>query len=133
MKVVVIGAGIVGTSAASFIQRDGHDVTILDPRGPGEGTSFGNAGCVNGSSVVPMSMPGMLPHVPRWLFDPMGPLAIRWQYLPAIAPWLWRFIRAGRPDKVEAQARALRTLLGPAVETHRDLARAAGVEDVLHR
>src|SRR5438270_872912 len=68
--IVVIGAGIVGMACASFIQRDGHRVTVLDPRGPGEGASFGNAGCLNGSSVVPMSMPGMLRQVPRWLLEP---------------------------------------------------------------
>src|SRR5690349_1055599 len=98
-RVVVIGAGMVGIAAASWLQREGHDVTVLDPGNPGEGTSFGNAGCFNGSSVVPMSMPGTVKNVPRWLSDPMGPLVIRWSYLPRLAPWLIRFIRAGTPEK----------------------------------
>jgi D-amino-acid dehydrogenase len=132
-SIVVIGAGIVGMACASFIQHDGHRVTVLDPGGPGEGTSFGNAGCLNGSSVVPISMPGMLGQVPRWLLDPTGPLAIRWRYLPVVAPWLWRFIRAGQPDKVRHQARALRSLLGPTVETTLALAKAAEAEDLIHR
>jgi D-amino-acid dehydrogenase len=132
-KVVIIGAGIVGMACASYVQRDGHDVTILDPRGPGEGTSFGNAGCLNGSSVVPIAMPGMLSQVPRWLLDPTGPLAIRWRYLPVLAPWLWQFIRAGRKDKVEHQARALRSLLGSSVELYSALAKAAQAEDLIHR
>ena len=63
----VIGAGMVGVTAASFLLRRGHDVTLVDPGNPGEGTSFGNAGCFNGSSVVPMSMPGTIRNVPRWL------------------------------------------------------------------
>ena len=87
----VIGAGMVGIAAASFLQRDGHTVFVLDPGAPGEGASFGNAGCLNGSSVVPMSMPGTIRNVPRWLLDPLGPLAIRWRYLPVVAPWLVRF------------------------------------------
>jgi D-amino-acid dehydrogenase len=131
--IVIIGAGIVGTACASYIQRDGNDVTILDPLGPGEGTSFGNAGCLNGSSVVPISMPGMLSQVPRWLLDPRGPLAIRWRYLPVLAPWLWRFIRAGQKDKVRHQARALRSLLGSSVEMYLSLAKAAQAEDLIHR
>ena len=103
----VIGAGMVGVAAASFLQREGHDVIIVEPGNPGEGTSFGNAGCLNGSSVVPMSMPGTIRNVPGWLTDPMGPLVIRWSYLPALAPWLIRFIRAGTPEKVRgAGARA---------------------------
>jgi len=129
----VIGAGMVGITAASFLQRDGHTVFVLDPGAPGEGASFGNAGCLNGSSVVPMSMPGTVRNVPRWLMDPLGPLAIRWRYLPTIAPWLVRFIRAGAPEHVKAQARALRALLAPSVETLLPLARSAGVADIIHR
>src|SRR5580704_7380332 len=122
----VIGAGMVGITAASFLRRDGHTVFVLEPGNPGEGASFGNAGCLNGSSVVPMSMPGTVRNVPRWLMDPMGPLAIRWSYLPTLAPWLIRFIRAGTPDKVRAQARALRGLLEPSIATLTPLIRDAG-------
>jgi D-amino-acid dehydrogenase len=129
----VIGAGMVGIAAASFLQRDGHTVFVLDPGAPGEGASFGNAGCLNGSSVVPMSMPGTVRNVPRWLMDPLGPLAIRWRYLPTVAPWLVRFVRAGAPERVQAQARALRALLAPSVETLLPLARSAGVADLIHR
>jgi D-amino-acid dehydrogenase len=129
----VIGAGMVGIAAASFLQRDGHKVFVLDPGAPGEGTSFGNAGCLNGSSVVPMSMPGTIRNVPGWLLDPLGPLAIRWRYLPIVAPWLVRFIRAGAPERVKAQARALRALLAPSIETLLPLAKDAGVADLIHR
>lgn len=131
--VVVIGAGIVGMCAASYLQRDGRSVVVLDPGGPGEGTSFGNAGCLNGSSVVPMSLPGTLAKVPGWLLDPMGPLAIRWRYLPVLLPWLWRFVQAGKPERVATQARALRSLLAPSIETYRPLVQAAGAEDLVHR
>jgi len=125
-KVAVIGAGIVGACTALMLQRRGHAVTIIDPKPPGEGASFGNAGCFNGSSIVPMAMPGVLKKVPGYLFDPMSPLSIRWSYLPKIAPWLMRFVQSGTPEKVAAQARALRTLLGPTVATMTDLAREAG-------
>ena len=130
-SVGVIGAGMVGVAAASFLQRAGHDVFLVEPGNPGEGTSFGNAGCLNKSSVVPMSMPGTLRNVPKWLTDPMGPLVIRWSYLPALAPWLIRFVRAGTPAKVQAQARALRGLLEHSVATLRPLARDAGAEDLV--
>ena len=108
--VVVVGAGIVGACTALMLQRDGNRVTLVDKGAPGEGASLGNAGCLNASSVVPVSMPGTLQQVPRWLFDPMGPLTIRWSYLPAIAPWLWRFVRAGRPERVQEIARAPRSV-----------------------
>jgi D-amino-acid dehydrogenase len=132
-RVGVIGAGMVGVCVASWLQRDGQNVFLVEAAEPGRGASFGNAGCFNGSSVTPVSMPGVIRNVPRWLFDPLGPLSLRWSYLPAIAPWLLRFIRAGAPEKVHAQARALRPLVGPALEALKPLVSAAGAEDLVHR
>jgi glycine/D-amino acid oxidase-like deaminating enzyme len=132
-RVGVIGAGMVGVCAASWLQRDGHSVFLVEAAEPGRGASFGNAGCLNGSSVTPVAMPGVIRNVPRWLFDPVGPLSLRWSYLPAIAPWLLRFIRAGTPEKVRATARALRPLVGPTLEALRPLVSAAGAEDLVHR
>jgi len=132
-RVGVIGAGMVGVCAASWLQRDGHSVFLVEAGEPGHGASFGNAGCLNGSSVTPVSMPGVIRNVPRWLLDPLGPLSLRWTYLPAIAPWLVRFVRSGTPDKVRAQARALRPLVGPTLEALKPLVAAARAEDLVHR
>src|SRR5437016_2711926 len=132
-RVGVIGAGMVGVCTASWLQRDGHSVFLIEAGEPGRGASFGNAGCLNGSSVTPVSMPGVVRNVPRWLLDPLGPLSLRWSYLPAIAPWLVRFIRAGTLEKVRIQARALRPLVGPTLDALRPLVSAAGAEDLVHR
>ncbi|ARE85672.1 D-amino acid dehydrogenase 1 [Roseovarius sp. EC-HK134] len=127
----VIGAGIVGVCTALTLQRQGFKVTIIDPNPAGEGASFGNAGCFNGSSVVPMSMPGMITSVPKWLLDPMGPLSIRLGYFHKITPWLVQFLLAGQPAKVEEQARALRSLIGNTVPLITSLAKEAGAEHLL--
>jgi D-amino-acid dehydrogenase len=132
-RVGVIGAGMVGVCAASWLQRDGHSVFLVEAGEPGRGASFGNAGCFNGSSVTPVAMPGVIRNVPRWLLDPLGPLSLRWSYLPAIAPWLVRFVRAGTPEKVRVQARALRPLVGPTFEAVKPLVSDAGAEDLVHR
>jgi D-amino-acid dehydrogenase len=54
-NVVVIGAGIVGCSAALWLQRDGHQVTIIDKSGPGEGASKGNASVIATESCLPVA------------------------------------------------------------------------------
>ncbi|HEX3954371.1 MAG TPA: FAD-binding oxidoreductase [Stellaceae bacterium] len=132
-RVGVIGAGMVGVCTASWLQRDGHSVFLVDPGTPGEGASFGNAGCFNGSSVTPMAMPGVIRKLPHWLMDPLGPLSLRWSYLPQIMPYLIRFVRSSTPEKVRAQAKALRPLVGPTLPLVRDLAKEAGADDLVHQ
>ena len=132
-KVAVIGAGIVGMATASYLQRDGHDVVVIDPQPPGHGASFGNAGCFNPSSVVPVATPDTWKNIPKYLSDPLGPLRIRWSYLPALAPWLIRLVRAGTPQRIEAQARALKTILAPCLDALLPLARDAGAEHLVAR
>jgi D-amino-acid dehydrogenase len=129
--IAVIGAGIVGVSAALHLQRDGLKVTLIDERNPGEGTSKGNAAVLAIDSCAPVATPGVLWDVPRYLMDPLGPLAIRWPYLPKIAPWLIRFIAASKPERVEEISVALRAILLRATEVHRDLARAIGEATIL--
>ena len=128
-NVVVVGAGILGLAAARFLQRDGHAVTVLDPREPGDGASFGNAGVIANCDVAPLSMPGVLKRVPAMLLDPAGPLALRWRYLPKIAPWLLRFVLASR--RYEAIAAALAPLLAEASPAYDTLLREAGARELI--
>ena len=132
-KVTVIGAGIVGTAIAAYLQMDGHEVTLIDRDEPGRATSFGNSGGISPGSVAPVSMPGMVRQIPRWLLDPTGPLFLSWAYLPAVLPWLIRFIRAGDRDRVRAISRALSTLNGPSFDAYEPLLRAAQVSHLFHR
>jgi D-amino-acid dehydrogenase len=134
--VVVIGAGIVGAACAIELLRDGNAVTIVEPGDPGgeQAASYGNGTLLNPSSVIPMSSPGLWKKVPGYLSDPLGPLAIRWRYLPKLWPWLWRFVSAGSTvAKVEATARALAPLIADAPDLHRKLAEEAGVSDLVRR
>src|ERR1700749_2173080 len=100
MRVAVIGAGIVGAASALELLRNGEQVTIIEPGQPGgeQAASYGNGTLLNPSSVIPMSSPGLWKKVPTYLADPLGPLAIRWSYLPRLLPWLRRFLSAGSTE-----------------------------------
>ena len=63
--IVIIGAGIVGVSCALWLRRSGCSVTVIDRSGISELTSYGNAGILASSSVVPVQMPGLLPKNPK--------------------------------------------------------------------
>jgi D-amino-acid dehydrogenase len=65
MRIVVIGTGIVGVCSAAWLQRDGHEIVLVDPLDAGEACSWGNAGSLSPSACLPVGMPGMCKRVPR--------------------------------------------------------------------
>ncbi len=135
MHVVVIGAGIVGAATALELLRDGQTVTIIEPGPPGgeQAASYGNGCWLSPSSVLPMSAPGLWKKVPGFLRDPLGPLAMRWRYLPKAWPWLWRFLAAGStPARLRTIASALRPLVEGCPALHKRLAEEAGVGHLIH-
>ena len=104
--VVVIGAGVIGLTIALRLAQSGRQVMVIDREEVAAGASRGNAGAYAFSDIQPLASPGILRQVPRWLLDPLGPLALRPSYLPRIAPWLWRFWRASQPSRVAASTAA---------------------------
>lgn len=126
LHLAVIGTGIVGTATAAWAQRDGHRITFIDPLDAGEGCSFGNAGSLSPSAVLPVGMPGMWRKVPKWLLDPSGPLVIRAHYLPTVLPWLMRFLRHSSEKEVTRIATAIRGLLDPVFDSYTPLVQRAG-------
>jgi D-amino-acid dehydrogenase len=134
--VVIIGAGAIGTVSAIELLRDGHRVTIVEPSTAGgeQASSYGNAGWLSTHSVIPPAEPGVWKKVPKFLMDPLGPLSIRWSYLPRILPWLVQYLASGWTEaRVETTARALRTLLIDAPALHKKLADEAGVGHLIER
>ncbi len=129
----IIGAGIVGICAALALQRAGCRVTVLDRGKPGAGCSSGNAGGITPSAVVPIATPGIVAAVPRMLMEPLSPLAIRWSHLPLLLPWLLRFLRASRPDRVAAISAALKSILDLAVDSWAELLDETGTAAMWRR
>lgn len=123
LKIAVIGAGIVGTSTALWLRRDGHEVTVFDRIEPGDPaqTSYGNAGLLARAAVVPVPTPGIIKAVPKMLFDRDGPLFMRWRYLPKLLPWLVPFLRGSDEATVRRTASALSDILADSVDQHRSI------------
>ena len=119
--VTVIGAGIVGLCTALSLQRTGLRVSLLDATGAGSGASFGNAGLISTGSCIPISLPGMVWQVPRWLLDPEGPLALRPAYALKALPWVVKWLRASSTANVTRASAALHALHSPALGRYREL------------
>lgn len=109
--VIVIGAGVVGLSAAIATQARGLSVTVLDREGPAAGASAGNAGAFAFTDILPLASPGILKKAPKWLLDPLGPLSVPPAYAVQIAPWMFRFWRACSPKRVAHSTTAQTALM----------------------
>ncbi len=126
--IVVIGAGIVGLATAIWLQRSGRTVTLIDRDEPGTGSSFGNAGVLAASAIVPVATPSLPRNALRMLFDKNEPLFIRWGSSPRLAPWLLAFLSNCAPDRVRRIAKDVHGLTWDAIGEHQSLASGTNAE-----
>ncbi|WP_339630862.1 FAD-dependent oxidoreductase [uncultured Sneathiella sp.] len=131
--VIVIGAGIIGITTAIELLLMGAKVTVLDREGVAAGASRGNAGAFAFSDAAPVASPGIMKKAPKWLFDPLGPLSVPLPYALKIAPWMYRFWRASRPDQVRAGTAALVALMTASRERLVPLMETTGTHNMLRQ
>jgi D-amino-acid dehydrogenase len=94
MRVMVLGAGVIGTTCAYYLAKAGHEVVVVDRQdGPARETSFANAGGICPGFAGPWAAPGMPAKVVRWLFSQHAPLALRPRLDLHQWRWLARFLR----------------------------------------
>lgn len=100
MRVIVIGAGVIGITTAWYLARDGHEVEVIEAReGVALETSFANAGGICPSFAGPWAAPGMPLRALGWMFRPSAPLKIRPRLSSAQWGWLLRFARNCTPER----------------------------------
>ena len=104
--VVVLGAGIVGVSIAVHLQKRGRSVTLVDRRGAGEETSYGNTGIIQREGVVPYPFPRDIALMAQYALNLRPESNLHWSALPKIAPWLFRYWQASTPARLAASGRS---------------------------
>jgi D-amino-acid dehydrogenase len=129
---IVLGAGIVGTSIALHLAKRGLAVTLIDRRGPGEETSFGNTGVI-GSTIYPTSFPRSAARLIRIALKRASEANYHWRSLPRLMPWLMAFRAASRPQQLVETARVMRPLMGQAVAEHEVLLAESGATRYLRK
>jgi D-amino-acid dehydrogenase len=110
-QIVIIGGGVIGLSAAWYCQQRGHQVTVIDRQGAQRnGCSFGNAGMIVPSHIVPLAAPGMIRLGLKWIWNPRSPFYIRPRASWELLAWLWQFKQSCTPQHVDRAAPLLRDL-----------------------
>src|ERR1700676_4538773 len=109
--VAIVGAGIIGLAIAFRLAADGREVVVVDPNEAGSGASYGNAGTLAPYACAPVGNPDVLRNLPNLLLNPDSPLTIRLAALPALIPWLSRFVWQSMPVRARANGSAFGGLL----------------------
>ncbi len=124
--VVVLGAGIVGVSAAFAIRERGLSVMLIDRKAPGEETSYGNAGILSSGSILPLNKPALFSALPAYLTNQSA--SLRWNPAWTVRnlDWVLRFLANAVPSRVKPRAVALHGLIGASLALHRDWIVRAG-------
>ncbi len=103
MRILVIGAGVAGMTAAYSLQQAGHQVTVLDREAkPGQGASFANGAQLSYSYVAPLAAPGVVGKAMGWALDPDGPLQLKPSLGLAQWRWLAEFMRCCTAERFAA-------------------------------
>ena len=131
--VLVLGAGMVGVSAALALQARGREVVLLDRRGAAEETSHGNAGIIQREAVVPYTFPRDWKVILDYALNRRTEAHLHHWDLLGLAPWLCKHFLNSAPDRVEATARAAQPLVERCVDEHESLMHAAGIAGVMRR
>jgi D-amino-acid dehydrogenase len=130
---VVLGAGIVGTSIALHLVKRGLSVALVDRAGPGEGTSYGNSGVIEGNTIFPPAFPSDWTSLARIALKRASEANYHLPFLPQVLPWLLAFRQASTPARLVETARVMRPLFARAVAEHEALMAEAGGERYLRR
>lgn len=127
-QTLVLGAGIVGVSTALHLQARGHQVIMIDRDEPGSGTSHGNAGLIERSSVIPYAFPRQFGALLRYGLNRQPDVRYSLKYLPKAAPWLLRYWQQSAPARLAGAAADMLPLVQRCVEEHDALVAAAGLQ-----
>lgn len=133
IQTIVLGAGMVGVSVAVHLVRRGRAVVLIDRRGPGEETSYGNAGLIQREGVLPYAFPQNLGKLVHYGLNRRTDMSYHPLDLPGLAPFLARYWWYSRTRTYHRIARLYEPLIANSISEHADLIAASGAEALIVR
>jgi D-amino-acid dehydrogenase len=130
---LVLGAGTVGTSIALHLVKRGLAVALVDRGRPGEQTSYGNAGVIEGNTIFPPAFPRDLAALLRIAFKRAPEANYHVAFLPRVAPWLVDFYNYSSPAHLAETARLMRPIFARALAEHEALMEESGATCYLRK
>lgn len=125
-NILIIGGGIIGLSSAYYLQKEGHQVAVVDQSNLDAGASYVNAGYLSPSHLIPLSAPGVMKKGLKWMFNPASPLYIKPRLDSEFLKWSWAFNKSCNQKHVEKAAPIIRDITVLSQELMTDIKRSDG-------
>lgn len=107
-QVIIIGGGIIGLCSAYYLQKESHQVTIIDQSNMDAGASYVNAGYLSPSHLIPLSAPGVMKKGIKWMLNPASPLYIKPRLDSDFIKWTFAFNKSCNANHVEKAIPAIK-------------------------
>ena len=116
----IVGAGIQGICTGLQLLKKDIPVTIFDKNDPAKMASYGNAGHFSPYAVLQFNRPDILVNIPQMLFSSYGPLALKWNYVPKMIPWMWKFVKNCNTKSMLHTAKYMHQILDLSLDAYDD-------------
>ena len=132
-SVGIIGSGIQGVCIGLQLIKKGISVSIFDKNDPGRMTSYGNAGHFSPYAVLQLNRPDVLYDVPKMLFSSYGPLALKWNYIPKMIPWILRYLKSCNKKSMMHTARYMHQILNLSMDAYEEIFQEINTANLIER
>ena len=120
-SVGVVGAGIQGVCIGLHLLKKRIPVTIFDKSEPGTMASYGNAGHFSPYAVLQLNRPDILYDIPKMLFSSYGPLALKWNYVPKMIPWIIKYFKSSTNKSMLHTAKYMHQILNLSLDAYDEI------------
>ncbi|WP_374173933.1 NAD(P)/FAD-dependent oxidoreductase [Flavobacterium tructae] len=122
-RISIVGGGIIGLCTAYYLAKEGFEVTVFDQSPMDDGCSYGNAGMIVPSHIIPLAQPGMIAQGIKWMFDSQSPFYVKPRLDANLMKWGLQFYKHANEKHVANAMPALRDLSLLSKELYQDFAR----------
>ncbi|MGI9531106.1 NAD(P)/FAD-dependent oxidoreductase [Lutimonas sp.] len=127
-KCVIIGGGVIGLCTAYYLQKEGHEVMIIDQSSMDAGASYVNAGYISPSHIVPLSAPGVIKKGIAWMLDPASPFYVKPRLNSDFLRWAWAFNKSCTKAHVNASMQVIRDISVFSHELYQNITKEKGFD-----
>ncbi len=132
-SVGIVGAGIQGVCIGYQLIKKGIPVTLFDKNEPGSMSSYGNAGHFSPYAVIQLNRPDILRDIPKMLFSSYGPLALKWNYIPKMIPWILKYLKHSNKKSMLHTTKYMHQILDLSLDAYEELFKEIDITNLVDR